>query len=238
MVNEIKDYIHENGIDYFGIGNLEKYSKELTSYGYPITEKYLKCISIGRILSKTIVDQLKKESKSPIIDMYRHFCYDLINLQIDNALLKISEIIIKNGYDALPIPASATTNKTNLYGTFSHKAAANLSGLGWIGKSCLLITEKNGPRVRWGTILINAPLTITGNPVSDKCKVCELCVIICPAKAFTGKTFDINDRREVRYNAHKCDKYLSKMNKEKGLRVCGLCVQVCPYGRKESTNAK
>ena len=38
--------------------------------------------------------------------------------------------------------------------------------------------------------------------------------------------------REVRYDAHKCDQYLTKLAKSSALGVCGMCLYVCPYGRE------
>jgi NAD-dependent dihydropyrimidine dehydrogenase PreA subunit len=58
------------------------------------------------------------------------------------------------------------------------------------------------------------------------------CVDICPVKAITGEPFREEDPREIRYSAHKCDKYLSKLKNTSALGVCGMCVYVCPYGRK------
>lgn len=108
------------------------------------------------------------------------------------------------------------------------------SGQGWIGKSCLLIHKSVGPRARWGTILTNEQLDVTGEPIDNKCNNCDIFVQSCPAGAFSGKNFDINDNREIRYDVFKCDDYLSQMKEKTGYRVCGLCVKVCPYGKTNS----
>ena len=114
--------------------------------------------------------------------------------------------------------------------------AARSAGLGWIGKCCLLVTPNVGPRVRWGSVLTDASLRATKKPMKDGCGDCYECVDICPTKAFTGAPFREEDPREIRYNAHKCDKYLSKMEKTSALGVCGMCLYVCPYGRKNKIN--
>ena len=109
--------------------------------------------------------------------------------------------------------------------------AASLAGLGWIGKSCLLITDDRGPRVRWGTILTNAPLK-TGIPVKPKCGKCVKCVDGCPGGAFTGKDFTPSEPRDSRMIATKCFNYLKERENKIGTRTCGLCVYVCPWGQK------
>ena len=116
------------------------------------------------------------------------------------------------------------------------KMAARLAGLGWIGKCCLLVTPSVGPRVRWGSVLTDAPLNYTKKPMKDGCGECHECVDICPVKAFTGEPFREEDPREIRYNAHKCDTYLSKLEKTSALGVCGMCLYVCPYGKSDVIN--
>ena len=105
---------------------------------------------------------------------------------------------------------------------------ANLAGLGWIGKSCLLITPDHGSRVRLATVLTNAPL-VSGQRMDIDCGVCDACVRICPVMAFTGVYFNPSEPREVRFNAYLCYSYMAKRAGpfgEEGL--CGLCVYICP----------
>ena len=116
---------------------------------------------------------------------------------------------------------------------FPHKTAANLAGLGWIGKSCLLVTPEAGPRVRWATILTDAPLT-AGQPLEQRCGKCRECVDVCPSQAFTGRSFQADEPRETRYDVHKCNAYMRQNAEQTDARVCGMCVYVCPYGRNKA----
>jgi epoxyqueuosine reductase len=130
------------------------------------------------------------------------------------------------------VPASERYDDERICAVFSHKLAANLAGLGWIGKSCLLVTPEAGPRVRWSTVLTDAPLIVTGERVDVKCGECRECVDICPVSAFTGEPFRENEPREVRYDARKCEKYLYSSNDHSDWNVCGLCIYACPHGKK------
>jgi len=132
----------------------------------------------------------------------------------------------------MPVPASKTIDEEKFIGSFSHKMATHLAGLGWIGKNCLLITPQNGPRVRWATILTNAPLQTTGESREDQCGSCVQCVEICPVKAFTGQPFRENEPRNVRFDAGKCDRYLTRLEEQDDPGVCGLCLYICPFGRQ------
>jgi epoxyqueuosine reductase len=135
------------------------------------------------------------------------------------------------------VPASKRAEDERLCAIFSHKLAAHLAGLGWIGKSCLLVTPQAGPRVRWVSVLTNAPLATTARPLEDRCGGCRQCVDICPVQAFSGQPFRADEPREARYDAHKCNRYFEEMKiRDAESAVRGLCLYVCPYGRgKEHT---
>ena len=120
-----------------------------------------------------------------------------------------------------------------LYSEFSHKLAAHLAGFGWIGKSCLLITPEYGPRVRWVSILTDAPLKATSTFIASKCGKCNVCVDSCPVDAFTGNNFERNLPREDRFDAQKCQDHFTKLETKGKLPVCGMCLYSCPYGLKE-----
>jgi len=93
-----------------------------------------------------------------------------------------------------------------------------------------LITPEYGPRVRFATILTDAPLD-AGSPVDERCGDCRECVDTCPVGAFTGVEFDPSQPREARFNARLCRDYGTKREERLGEGLCGLCVYVCPYGR-------
>jgi epoxyqueuosine reductase QueG len=55
----------------------------------------------------------------------------------------------------------------------------------------------------------------------------------CPAHAFTGREFAPGEPREARFDAAACDRYFKDQEKKQGVAVCGLCLWVCPHGRKK-----
>jgi len=140
----------------------------------------------------------------------------------------LAQSLDKAGFQAFVVPSSQTVDRTKLASVFSHKLAAHLAGLGWIGKSALLITPEHGPRVRWGTVLTDAPLE-TGTPIDEMCRDCLACVKDCPAHAFTGQAFDKPRPRSEIFAAEACDNYLSK--REALHTACGMCVYICPFGK-------
>lgn len=119
---------------------------------------------------------------------------------------------------------------------FSHKMAATRAGLGWVGKTDLLVTYKFGPGLRFSTILIDHPIEC-GTPINEsRCGKCNLCVQKCPAEAANGKLWDITVHRDEFYNPFKCSqkgRELSNKSYAKKESVCGICISVCPFGKKK-----
>lgn len=193
-----------------------------------MVSKYPKAISIGIRLPDSIVDELPRRHERAVAVNYRYL-YDETNQRLNIITAKLRGFLHKKGYESFPVPASERFDNENIAAIFSHKLAAHQAGLGWIGKSCLLITPEAGPRIRWATVLTDAPLEVTGEPLPVQCGDCTECVDICPVKAFTGKSFREDEPREVRYNARRCEELMGRGDEG---TVCGLCVYICPHGRK------
>ncbi|MHC4646669.1 MAG: 4Fe-4S double cluster binding domain-containing protein [Planctomycetota bacterium] len=117
-----------------------------------------------------------------------------------------------------------------------HKTVAMCAGLGWIGKSALLITEEFGAAVRLATVLTNAEFEV-GNAVnSSRCGECRKCVENCPGKAILGKNWEAGIEREAIYDAFACYDTARKLSKKISLPstlvICGICINVCPWTQK------
>ncbi len=222
-----------SGADYFGVADLETAREEIRGQGGAGIAEYPRGISVGIALPHPIVDALPRRAERAVSTSYRQHAYVVVNQRLDLLASRIAGILQKEGFRALPISAAVRVDDEHICGAFSHKLAAHLAGLGWIGKSCLLVTPESGPRVRWATVLTDAPLRATGEPMSERCGDCMECVQICPMHAFTGKPFLESEPREARFDAAKCHRYFEGMKKKsEETAVCGMCLYVCPHGRK------
>jgi epoxyqueuosine reductase len=228
----LDEFAREQGADFFGVADITPAEEFIKNQGGDLVSGYPMAVSLGIILLNAIVDQLPQRFERSVAVNYRHHTYDIINLRLDLISSRISSLIQNEGYNALPIPASERYDDNELCAVFSHKLAANMAGLGWIGKSCLLITPEFGPRVRWSTILTDAPLKPTGEPLENGCGECTECIDTCPVSAFTGENFRVHENREVRYDARKCEKYFKVMEDAGKIPVCGLCIYNCPKGKE------
>jgi len=218
--------------DYYGVADLTPTRDAIRTQGGERAARYPRGVVIGIRLQDSVVDLLPEKDKAGAI-LYRHTTYDVVNTALDQAALRVANILQREGYAAFPVPASKRTSDEKIAGPFSQKLAAHMAGLGWIGKSCLLVTPDHGPRVRWVTVLTDAPLEPTGSPMEPQCGECTECIDICPVHAFTGRMFSPDEPREARFDAAACDRYYKQLGKELGVDgVCGMCLWVCPHGKK------
>lgn len=229
---DLKRQAESLGATYFGVANLELAREEVLRQGGSFLAQFPYAISVGVALSDAIVDELHQHQNPHIARIYRYHTSSAVSPQLDGIALNLALFLQGQGYKALPIPQGVAYDPATMAALFSHKLAAHLAGLGWIGKSCLLVTRDRGPRARWVTVLANAPLQ-AGVPLSERCGKCQLCVEVCPVQAFTGASFSPEEPREARMAAAKCRNYLEERTKTLGTRACGLCVYICPFGRSK-----
>lgn len=232
LTNDVVEAVsREAGADFFGVADLAPAKEAIEAQGGTVIASFPRAVSVGVRLMDSIIDQLPDRHQPAVAMTFRRHAYDVVNERLDQVTSRIASALQNEGAAALPVPASQTVDQKALRSVFSHKLAAYLAGLGWIGRNCLLITPEVGPRVRWATVLTDAPLTPGTGPMEDACGTCTDCVDACPAQAFKGEAFRPGDPREVRFDAHACLDYQKQMEAAVGVQVCGMCVCVCPYGR-------
>lgn len=229
---ELNALASQMGAVLFGVADLSSARPFITAQGGEAVAAWPRAVSFAVRLVDGTVDEIRRHEDPVAIRTYRGL-YDVANRTLDSISLAVARRIEQAGYRAWPV-FNIIMDRQKLAGAISHKLAAHLAGLGWIGKSCLLITPDHGPRVRLGTVLTDAPFD-PGTPMAEQCGDCRDCVDICPPKAFTGARFVASQPREARYDAHSCDRYMEGRRERVGESLCGLCVYVCPHGRKRQT---
>ena len=228
--DQLEHLAGQRGARFFGVADLTPARAFIEAQGGAFLTRYSRALSVGIGMQDGIVDQLPRHREVPVARTY-DYLYDTVNASLNRIALRLGAAVDDSGYARLLIPASQTLDAAKGMGVFSHKLAARLAGLGWIGPSCLLITPALGPRVRWVTVLTDAPLE-PGKPIDSQCGDCRQCVEACPPRAFSGRLFAPEEPREMRFDIQRCMDYRSYLEeKVTGARVCGMCVYVCPYGQ-------
>jgi len=199
-------------------------------------------ISIGKRLDDHIIDGILG---GPTLQYYDHYCKVNNELSIiahrlasDLKVIHIDSVVIE--------PTMHTESKEfepylkTLTVEVSHKMVATRAGLGWIGKTDLFISKAFGPRVRLVSLLINHMPEHASRPVvKSRCGNCTVCVDKCPGRAANGKLWNTGVHRDDFFDAHRCRETCGELAKQRlqvNVRICGLCVAVCPVGKSRHSN--
>lgn len=217
---ELEKILKEAGADLVGFSSLgENRSPEHPEYGYAVT--------IVRKLSRAVI---KTINGAPTMEYFQH--YRATNARLDSIALDAVSFIENAGYLALPVAASQSTpdKKDEYRGIFPHKTGAVLSGLGFIGKNGLLITEY-GSAVRLASVLTDMPLSAQKEIKPCLCGDCQICKNACPASAITGELYVNGAERSTIFDAKKCSEHMKTYKNIGRGAVCGICISVCPYNK-------
>ena len=217
----IKDELSCHGADIVGFGDLTillPQQRRNMPVGICVAVKYPKEVIKG------IIDL-------PTREYYEQ--YNVLNEKLDMLVTLGASALKSFGYEAFPQTMDLIEQSETDYSTMlPHKTVATRAGLGWIGKSALLVTKKYGSMVRISSILTNAPLN-TARPINkSRCGACMVCTATCPANAISGKNWSIHSYRDEFYNAKICRKVArARALQSFGVKItqCGKCIVVCPY---------
>lgn len=220
---ELTSFIKSQGASLVGFADLKEIDADARD-NFPYG------ISIAVALDPKVVSEIKI---GPTME-YRAE-YKRVNLLLDSMALKTARFLAAEGYRAKVRPATFEESGGTLTAKLPHKTAATRAGLGWIGKSALLVTRHYGPAVRLVTILTDAPLE-PGKPVNKSfCSHCTHCIDACPAHAHTGANWKAGMKRDDLYNAFACREMARNLSQKlinETISICGLCIVSCPWTQK------
>lgn len=162
--------------------------------------------------------------------------YNRLNERLDMLVTLGAEALQSMGYEAIAQTRERVgAGETDYSTVLPHKTVATRAGIGWIGKSALLVTQQYGSMVRLSAILTNAPLK-TARPVNrSKCGACMVCTNACPAHAVTGREWSLSACRDEFFDAVACRKTARERAARGfggGATICGKCIEVCPHTRR------
>lgn len=192
-------------------------------------------ISIGVALAPDIVSEIASGPTRQYAEEYNR-----TNRHLNLLSETCARFLKRHGYRAF---ASKSTvlhlDYQRLSTALPHKSVATLAGLGWIGRSALLVNETFGSAVRYNTVLTDAPLVFAEPVTASRCGDCRECVDACPAGAPSGKLWQQQMQREDFFDAFKCMAYASKVSGKIQVRqtICGICIRACPYTIEYITRA-
>ncbi len=229
QTNDCKAYCLNQGAEMVGIADLNHLKEELPTEPKDLLAPYTAAISIAVTLDMKAAAEMHGEPTPSYADN----CKD-INSRLNNMTESIVGWIMSRGFKAEAVPASKKIVEGGTEGSVSHKAIAIMAGLGWQGKSLLLVTTKYGPRVRLTSVLTDMPLKFD-SPIKNRCGNCTKCKDACPAGAIRNVNTELHySNRDEALDLDKCHNNTLKYMTVPGVgyTFCGQCIPVCPYGRK------
>lgn len=214
---ELKKLLYDNGAALAGYADLTDIVPEGMAYG----------VSVGINIPPEIVRSIHN---GPNMDYFN--VYHTLNAKLDSLVTLGAEYLTVKGYKAYPQTTGNTKDDEDFRTWLPHKTVAVEAGLGWIGKSALLVTKQYGSAIRISSLITNAELECGSSVTMPGCGSCMLCTNACPGGAITGRNWSPGAEREELFNPHACYKKareLAKKSIDKNITLCGKCIEVCPY---------
>ena len=114
--------------------------------------------------------------------------------------------------------------------TFEREWAVR-AGLGWIGRSSMLVNPELGSFTLIGLLLLDHPATPSKPFAGDLCGECRRCMEYCPTGAITGDR-TVDSRRCLSYQTiERRNEVEPELAPSLAGRIagCDVCMEVCPY---------
>ncbi|MFX1364803.1 MAG: 4Fe-4S dicluster domain-containing protein [Promethearchaeota archaeon] len=202
----LRKYIKELGIVTYGVADMHLL-KEIDT-GLPIDLKnFINTFPYAIVLGAQYGKFGKKASGGKIA------------LFLEEAAFSIMEYLENKGYKQLIIHTEDEFDPINRKGFMSLKILAKTAGLGWQGRSLLIISPEYGPLHRLIAILTDLPLQVN-HAIKNECGDCRKCIEACPQNALTFNAF--NDHPKHRENVLDIKTCL-------GDNGCLVCLLSCPW---------
>jgi len=199
----------------FGVADLapllEREPRLLEHVGPGLTRALVAGLRLQAAVLDTVTDR-------PSILYFHH--YRQTNNRLDALAGALADRVREAGGRALPLPASQIVARDPMRGHLSHKLLGWAAGLGFFGRSSLLIHPRFGAQLRYVSVLTDLPIP-ADRPVPGDCGTCRACVAACPAGA-------IRETREA-FDLEACYRKLTEFTRLPfiGHHICGVCVKAC-----------
>lgn len=221
--NELKRYLKSIGASLVGFADLTEVNSLITNsmqYGIAIAVK-MQGETIERI------------NDGPTEEYFNE--YKRINKSLDEIVISCVKYIEDRGYKAIGQTSTYVTSDDDLTTLLPHKTVATRAGLGWIGKSALLITPEYGSAIRLSSIITDMPLKADIPINESRCGSCNKCASACPVGAIKNTLWNVKVKRDELIEPYKCRQKARELLKQKigvEMSICGKCIEVCPFTKK------
>ena len=168
---ELTDLLFQEGARLVGVADLENKSQAVLPVG----------IAVAIPLPAAIIHSLIHFPTKEYYDVYQEY-----NQRLNQIVLAGERYLHARGFRAQANTTDRVQTDEKYCTHLPHKTVATRAGLGWIGKSCLLVTPEFGSAVRLSSLLTDAPFVCRDPVLESRCGTCSACVNSCPGNALKG----------------------------------------------------
>jgi epoxyqueuosine reductase QueG len=213
----LRQLLHATGACLFGFADLNNIDiKEVTGFKTGIC--------FAQLYDNKAIDSLPD-------DTLFYNTVSQLSMQARDMYNTVERYLTKSGYTYKRITSGLSADDLPCMSErLPFKTIGTLAGLGWIGKSTLLVTPQYGPRVRLNVLLTDGVFRTDTPCTRNDCGDCTECSDVCPVHAITGEKWSHQERDRL-LNAELCNSYLRDgLEIQDRKFICGLCMKVCPFG--------
>ncbi len=220
LTSELSSLLHNEGASLVGFG-------DISALDY---QGFTSCVALAVKIPAKVIAGIKNGPTRDYFDSYHE-----LNARL-NALAELAaKYLSDHGHRALPQTTTTVVESPGYRTPVPHKTCATRAGLGWIGKSALLVTEEYGPALRLSSVLTDAEFDSVSEPINvSRCGSCTACASACPGHAINGALWDVNAPRESLVDVEACRKAARALAADmigEQITLCGKCIETCPYTR-------
>ena len=173
------------------------------------------------VASRTYLPAAGAPRPGPDQGVVARFAVDDPYAPLRAGLEEIGESLISAGHRAVVL---ADDNR------LVDRAAAVRAGVGWAGKSTMVLDPRHGPWIVLGSVVTDAKLPVD-EPMIRTCGTCDACIPACPTGAIVGPGV-LDARRCLAAIAQSPGTIPTELRQAMGLRIygCDDCLDACPPG--------
>ena len=215
----VKEYGLNAGASVVGIAAPGDFG--LAPEGFRPTDVLAECLSVIVLGSPIPQEAILSNDTLGFIDVR-----NAINKKISDTAKSMEKWIKGQGYKARAIAGMSgkwveRNGRKEQNGLISMKHAAELAGLGVIGRNYLLMNPQYGNLLWFNAVLTGAVLIPDKKAEYNFCDGCNICAESCPSGAL--------DDYPATFARKKCDGTMFKMVNKKWEIMCFSCRKACPY---------
>ena len=220
LTSELSSLLHNEGASLVGFG-------DISALDY---QGFTSCVALAVMIPAKVIAGIKNGPTRDYFDSYHE-----LNARLNDLAELAAKYLSDRGHRALPQTTTTVVESPGYRTPVPHKTCATRAGLGWIGKSTLLVTEEYGPAVRLSSVLTDAEFDSVSEPINvSRCGSCTACASACPGQAIKGALWDVNAPLESLVDVEDCRKAARALAADmigEQITLCGKCIETCPYTR-------